>query len=132
MIALLDTHSFLWAAIEPRKLSARARAAIENSANEIHVSTVSFWEIALKFALGKLKLAGCMPDDLVSIAREMRLEIAAPTAEEAAGFYRLPKKAHKDPFDRMLIWMCMQRRWTFFTKDAGLEDYRALGLETFW
>jgi len=31
-----------------------------------------------------------------------------------------------------LIWMCMQRRWTFFTKDAGLEDYRALGLETFW
>lgn len=132
MIALLDTHSFLWAVIEPQKLSARLRKTIADPANEIHVSTVSFWEIALKFALGKLELTGCTPDDLVPIARDMGLAIVSPSAEEAAGFHRLPKKAHKDPFDRMLIWLCLQRSWIFLTRDVALDDYRTLGLKTFW
>lgn len=132
MIALLDTHSFLWAVIEPRKLSARVRKTIADPAHEIHLSTVTFWEISLKFALGKLELTGCTPEDLVQIARDMALVIVAPSAEEAAGFHRLPRKAHKDPFDRMLIWLCLQRRWTLVTRDEGLGQYRSLGLKTFW
>lgn len=52
MIALLDTHSFLWAVIEPRKLSPAVRKTIADPANEIYLSTVSLWEISLKFALG--------------------------------------------------------------------------------
>ena len=132
MIALLDTHSFLWAVVSPEKLSARMRGVIADPANEIHVSTVSFWEIALKFALGKLEIAGSSPEELVGIARRMGLTVSAPTAEESASFYRLLKVAHKDPFDRMLIWQCVQRGWTLITRDGGLDDYRALGLHTAW
>lgn len=132
MIALLDTHSFLWAAIEPEKLSAKVRKLVADPAHEIHVSTISFWEISLKFALGKLDLVGCVPDDLVIVARDMGLDIVAPTPEESAGFHRLPKRAHKDPFDRMLIWQCLQRQWVFVTKDGALDDYAALRLTTFW
>jgi PIN domain nuclease of toxin-antitoxin system len=132
MIGLLDTHIFLWAVVAPEKLSAKMRGVIGDPANEIHVSTVSFWEIALKFSLGKLEITGCSPEDLVGIARQMGLAISAPTAEESASFYRLPKVAHKDPFDRMLIWQCLQRRWTLITRDRGLNDYRALGLHTAW
>jgi PIN domain nuclease of toxin-antitoxin system len=132
MIALLDTHSFLWAAIAPEKLSAKARKLIADPAHEIHVSTISFWEISLKFALGKLDLVGCTPDDLVNVARDMGLDIVAPTPEESAGFHRLPKHAHKDPFDRMLIWQCLQRRWTFVSRDGALADYSAQGLTTLW
>jgi PIN domain nuclease of toxin-antitoxin system len=132
MIALLDTHAFLWAAIEPEKLSARVRKVIADPSNEIHLSTISFWEIALKFALGKLILTGCTPDDLVPVARRMGLVIAAPSAEEAAGFHRVPRLAHKDPFDRMLIWQTLQRDWTLLTKDRGLGAYAALGLKTSW
>ncbi len=98
----------------------------------MHLSTVSFWEIALKFSLGKLELTGCTPEDLVTIARDMRLAIVAPSAEETVGFHRLPRKAHKDPFDRMLIWLCLQRDWTFLTRDVALHDYHSLGLKTFW
>ena len=65
MIALLDTHSFLWTVMAPDKLSASMRGAIADPGNEIHVSTVSFWEIALKFSLGKLRITGCSPEDLV-------------------------------------------------------------------
>ena len=132
MNALLDSHSFLWAVTAPEKLSANVRGAIADPANEIHVSTITFWEIGLKFSLGKLEIKGCSPEDLVAGARQMGLGIAPPTAEESAGFYRLPKVAHKDPFDRMLIWQCLERRWTLITRDRGLDEYVALGLKTVW
>jgi PIN domain nuclease of toxin-antitoxin system len=132
MIALLDTHSFLWTVVAPEKLSAKMRSAISDPANEIHVSTVTFWEIALKFALGKLQISGCAPDDLVGVARQMGLVTSAPTAEESASFHRLPKVAHKDPFDRMLVWQCLNRQWTFITRDRDVGDYRKLGLQTTW
>jgi PIN domain nuclease of toxin-antitoxin system len=52
----------------------------------------------------------------------MGLAIVAPSAEEAAGFHRLQRSVHKDPFDRMLIWQCLQRDGTLLTKDRGLES----------
>ena len=132
MTGLLDTHSLLWAVVAPENLSARMRGVIADPANEIHVSTVSFWEISLKYSLGKLEMIGCSPEDLVASARQMRLDISAPSAEESAGFHRLPKLVHKDPFDRMLIWQCLQRQWTLITRDQGLTEYAAYGLQTAW
>jgi PIN domain nuclease of toxin-antitoxin system len=132
MSLLLDTHSFLWAALSPGKLSTRARLLLIEPDSEVHVSTISFWEISLKFALGKLELTGCAPDDLVGIARRMDLAISPPSAEESASFHRLPRAAHRDPFDRMLIWQCLQRGFTLVTRDRGLAAYRALGLKTVW
>ena len=59
MKLLLDTHTFLWAAFSPRKLSARARSALIDQENEVAVSSLSFWEVSLKFSLGKITLEGC-------------------------------------------------------------------------
>jgi PIN domain nuclease of toxin-antitoxin system len=132
MTCLLDTHAFLWAAMAPEKLSSKMQGVIADTTNEIHVSTISFWEISLKFSLGKLELVGCSPEELVAIAGQMQLEISPPLAEESASFHRLPKYAHKDPFDRMLIWQCLQRRWALITCDQGLDQYLALGLRTAW
>lgn len=56
MTLLLDTHALLWFLTNDSHLSARARSAIEDSGNVAHVSAASLWEIAVKFALGKLKL----------------------------------------------------------------------------
>jgi len=120
--ALLDTHSLLWTLVAPEKLPANVLGVIADPGNEIYVSTISFWEIALKFSTGKLEMTGCIPDDLVGGAREMGLTLCAPTAEESAGFHRLPRVAHKDPLDRMLAWQCMQRRWTLITRDRGLSE----------
>src|SRR5215468_10484468 len=50
MNCLLDTHTFLWAAMRPEQLSRHARVAILDTANDIHVSVVTFWEVSLKFA----------------------------------------------------------------------------------
>ena len=67
MNCLLDTHTFLWAAMDPEKLSRRARVTILDAANDIHVSVVTFWEVSLKFALGKIALQGTTPEDLPDV-----------------------------------------------------------------
>lgn len=61
---LLDTHSFLWSIWQPEKLGQQAVAILENTDNRIIVSSITLWEISLKYSLGKLKL-GCKPDDLL-------------------------------------------------------------------
>ena len=38
---LLDTHALLWTLTEPRKLSTLARAALEDTQNDVFVSPVS-------------------------------------------------------------------------------------------
>ena len=65
MKLLLDTHALLWSIIEPDQLSPVARAAITDPAAQVAVSAISFWEIAIKTALGKLALQGATPETLV-------------------------------------------------------------------
>ena len=132
MNCLLDTHAFLWTVFAPEKLGRKARTAIADPANAIHLSSVTFWEISLKFALGKLTLTDCSPETLVRTAREMGLVMIAPDAEESASFYQLPRVPHRDPFDRMLVWQAIQRDLALITNDSALPAYQAAGLRMLW
>ncbi len=58
MRLLLDTHAFLWAAADPDQLRPNARAAIEDSVNDVLVSAGVAWELSVKVAFGKLTSAG--------------------------------------------------------------------------
>jgi PIN domain nuclease of toxin-antitoxin system len=129
---LLDTHAFLWAVFAPEKLGRKARSVVADGGVSVFLSPVSLWEVSLKFALGKLTLEGCAPEDLVVAAREMGLGILDFGPEEAASFHRLPRMAHKDPFDRMLVWQAIRCGLTLISKDGALPEYRALGLKTLW
>jgi PIN domain nuclease of toxin-antitoxin system len=75
---------------------------LKDSSNEIHISSISFWEISLKFSFGKLSLDGCTPDELPSLATQMGLEIIDATADELSSIHKLPN-IHKYPFDRLII-----------------------------
>ena len=129
---LLDTHVLLWALFEPSRISVHARRLIENPESDIHVSTLSFWEIALKYQIGKLVLKNCVPDDLPAQVERMGMEILAMDAGLLASSYRLPLNVHKDPFDRLLAWHAMQNELTLITKDAAFEEYVDAGLKTLW
>ena len=52
---LLDTHTFIWSIMDSSKLSEKVRTIIENPNNEIFVSGITFWEIAIKTQIGKMK-----------------------------------------------------------------------------
>lgn len=128
---LVDTHTLLWAIFEPEKLGEQATSILENSTQQVFVSCLSFWEISLKYSLGKLIL-GCHPEELLQIVDEMGFEKLSLTVEESALFYQLPRMPHKDPFDRMLIWQAISNDLIFISKDGKFDDYRQYGLKVVW
>ena len=128
---LLDTHSFLWSIWQPEKLGQQSVAVLENTDNKVFVSSITFWEISLKYALGKLTL-GCKPDELLKFADDMGFAKISLTPEEAALFYQLPKLAHKDPFDRMLIWQAVANDLILISKDGQFDNYSQYGLKVIW
>ena len=129
---LLDTHSFLWAVFEPEKLSRSARKMIEDPANDVLVSVITFWEISLKYNLGRIALEGVGPEELPRIAEDMALEILNVSPDEAATFHRLPRLAHRDPFDRLIIWQAIQHKMGLISKDRSFRGYQKYGLKVFW
>ncbi len=132
MNLLLDTHGFLWSLFSPDKLSRTSAREIKSPKNDVAVSVVTFWEISLKYALGKLELSGVKPEELPDCALQMNLEILPITATEASSFYKLPKLSHKDPFDRLIIWQAIQQKKTLVSKDRDFKAYLKFGLKTLW
>lgn len=53
MRVLVDTHAFLWAAVEPYRLSAMARSVFEDPQHDVVLSVASIWEMEIKHQLGK-------------------------------------------------------------------------------
>jgi PIN domain nuclease of toxin-antitoxin system len=132
MNCLLDIHTLLWAAMRPAQLSRNARAAILDTANDIYVSVVTFWEVSLKFALGKIELQGATPEELPDAAMQMGFTLLALAPRDAATFHQLPRAQHKDPFDRMLVWQSICQNLTLLSKDPALRPYQAHGLRVLW
>lgn len=132
MNLLLDTHTLLWALTAPEQLGTHARKALENRENEVFVSSISLWEISLKFSLGKLTLTALDPTDLPEVIEQTGFKLIEPSTAEYAGFHHLPRTSHKDPFDRMLIWQSVQNDFYLVTKDGELDQYVAIGLKTLW
>jgi PIN domain nuclease of toxin-antitoxin system len=129
---LLDTHTFLWTVASSDKLPKNVQKTITNSNNEIFVSAVSFWEIAIKYRLGKLDLGGLNPNEFLRIAEEMEFQTINLSAEESSSYFQLKEEQHKDPFDRMLVWQAIQRNLTIISKDRKLELFTEFGLTIYW
>ncbi len=125
---LIDTHIFLWSLFSPQKIFKVARQILMESENRIFVSTITFWEISLKYSLKKLKLEGITPNELPESAMTMNYEILSLKAEDAASFYRLPRISHKDPFDRMIIWQAIREKMVLISKDSKMSAYEKYGL----
>ena len=115
---LLDTHVVLWALAEPAKLARPARSALEDAQNEVLVSVVSAWEIAIKRALGKLDA----PDDLEAAIRMQGFEPLLLTFHHAAQAGGLPPH-RRDPFDRMLIAQAQAEGLILVTRDSNIPLY---------
>ena len=130
MKLLLDTHTFLWSVLEVSKLSETARSALADPANQVFVSSVTFWEIALKASLGKLTLQGCTPESLIDAAAVQGFELLSLDPASAASSANLPRRAdHRDPFDRMLIWQALRGDMVLVSRDERIrasEELRVL------
>lgn len=129
---LLDTHALLWALAEPHKLSQRVREILESPYVQVVVSAVSFWEISMKYAKGKLVLSGFTPEDIIQASRQMGLDIMPLSAEVCATYHQLNATYHKDPFDKMLLRIAKSENMPLISNDQLIKLYQAEGILVVW
>jgi PIN domain nuclease of toxin-antitoxin system len=124
MKLLLDTCTFLWLMNDAPDLSPKAVELFRAAEAEVYVSVASTWEIAVKFALGKVRLPA-PPEKLVPRERAARgIESLAIDEESALHVSRLPP-LHRDPFDRMIVSQAIVHGLTILTPDPLITQYPA-------
>jgi PIN domain nuclease of toxin-antitoxin system len=115
---LLDTHTVIWFTEDAPQLSTSAATAIEDPGNDILLSAVVAWEIAIKRGLGKLLVANNYVDVMLAAgSRELPVVIA-----HAEKFESLPPH-HSDPFDRLLVAQAMSEDAAIVTNDQRIRRY---------
>lgn len=122
MRLLLDTHVAVWTILETRKVPQRILRMIADPTNEIFVSTVSVWEVGLKFGAGRSRRTSRPREDL---AREF--ELAGYTFLDVSIRHAIAfedyASAHPDPFDRMILTQALTDQLRLVTVDARLASY---------
>jgi PIN domain nuclease of toxin-antitoxin system len=128
MTLLLDTHALLWFLTDDPRLGVRARRSIEDPANLAYVSAVSLWEVALKSALGKLKLPAPYADIFPYQLEQNGFGVLPITSGHCTRLLALPFH-HRDPFDRLLLAQAEVEGMCLVTDDAQLDQY---GVSLVW
>ncbi len=121
---LLDTHTFIWWLETPDFLSYPAKSAISDSNNRIFISSVTFLELGIKQAIGKLSTDKPF-EEAFAIYGFYELPL---TSQQAYAVKDLPLY-HKDPFDRALVAQAKLTGLTLVTRDKILAKYNIPILE---
>lgn len=122
MKILLDTHCWLWMKAAPERFSGEALKLLEDTSNDIYLSAVSAWEIAIKYALGKLPLPMSPREYMLSRMEGSDIKALPITHAHALQVAELPKH-HRDPFDRLLIVQANMENLALLSADAKFSDY---------
>lgn len=129
---LIDTHVMVLALLDPEKLTSKVRSIIEDPNNSILVCVTSFWEISLKYSLGKLNLQTFTPTDFPQLCKDIGFEILPLPVECSASYHFLKPLYHRDPFDRLLIHIAVQLAIPLISKDSSIKLYESEGLKVIW
>jgi PIN domain nuclease of toxin-antitoxin system len=128
MTVLIDTQSFLFATTDPSRLSPAAMAAVTDAASQRLLSDVSCWEMATKYAIGKLRVPGRLSDFVEQQCAALSLGALAITRTHALRVADLPLH-HRDPFDRLLVAQALVEGVAIVSSDYALDAY---GVTRIW
>ena len=123
MTLLLDTHTVVWLTEDQRSLGRVARRACNSAlaANEIAISTISYYELGLQ--LQRQRVAG--PSDLGEWRQRMinlslrEIPVSTEVAMRASGLGNLPG----DPFDRIIVGTALVENAILLTADEALLNW---------
>jgi PIN domain nuclease of toxin-antitoxin system len=119
---LLDTHIAIWAVAESKRLPADIRDLIEDERNDIFVSVVSVWEIAMKRALGRRGSPAFSAAEAVGLFEASGYSSLSVATPHVLAVETLPH-LHADPFDRLLVAQAITEPLRFVTRDRKLTAY---------
>jgi PIN domain nuclease of toxin-antitoxin system len=125
---LLDTHAFLWWCADSPKLPLRARRAVADQSNQVLISAVSGWEVAIKSRLGRLELPERPTEFMVRMLERHGFGVLPVAMAHALGEHELPE-IHHDPFDRLLVSQSQSENAVLVTNDEMIMRYP---VETLW
>ena len=128
MRLLIDTHILIWWVSDLDKIPKRIQALMRAEENEVSVSAVSAWEIAIKVHLRKLAFDRAFLDDFDASLLALAFTPLAITSGHAVAAAHL-KGRHKDPFVRLLAAQARCEQLTVITADPHIT---ALGALTMW
>lgn len=124
MRILLDTNALLWAMTNGPRI-APVKDLLLDDENEVFVSTVSWWEIAIKTHIGKLNAN--LPELRAASQESGFLEL--PLLGSHAEMLATMPRHHNDPFDHMLLAQAMSEPMRLITGDSVLIQYTPLVLQ---
>jgi PIN domain nuclease of toxin-antitoxin system len=122
MKLLLDTHTFIWWASEPERLSKKVLRACENEKNDLFLSAASVWEMQIKLQLGKLELESSLRILILNQQDMNNLQILSVSLPHVLALENLPLH-HRDPFDRLLIAQAVEENMKLVSKDKIFSQY---------
>ena len=128
MNLLLDTCAFLWIAKNDANLSPAALEAFRCADNAVFLSSVSAWEISVKWSMGKLALP-YPPSQFIPRERKRHFINKMPFTEKDTFHLASLPPLHKDPFDRMLVCQAIENGLTILTADQHIRQYP---VQTLW
>ena len=118
---ILDKHTLLWFFDGDEILSSLAKDIIQTEDN-VYVSIVSFWEIAIKQSIKKLELENS-PSELITLAEQQAINILQISPKHLDVIKTL-EKIHNDPFDRLIVAQAQCENMTIITKDLIIPKYK--------
>ncbi len=116
---LLDTHALLWWLADDDQLGGKAREMVADPANDILISVVSLWEIAVKVRIGKLQAD---VEEIINTVQREGFTVLDIGRAHLVALARLPMH-HRDPFDHLLIAQAMTEDATFMSEDRNAARY---------
>ena len=128
MKVLLDTCAFLWLVTDDPQASELAKGIFLNNDNELFLSAVTGFEIAVKYSLGKLHLTEPPKEFIANRIQANALTELPVSMIHALALQNMPFH-HKDPFDRLLVAQAMVNQIPLLSVDQQLSAYE---IERLW
>ena len=128
-MVVVDTHVLIHDALEPKKISRRARAALDGEHGPVAISDISLWEIAMLIAKGRIDPAADGARFLEKILQARAIEVL-PITPRIAVLSQSDDFPHRDPADRIIAATAVAHRARLVSSDAALR--RSRGLEVLW
>ena len=125
---LLDTHTLVWVANDPGKLSQNASQAIRKASGGIAISAITLWEVAWLATNGRLDINGTVEAFVERIAS--RAAIRPITAKIAVLANQFPSSYPGDPCDRLIGATALAEGMALVTKDRNIRNSRQV--KTIW
>jgi PIN domain nuclease of toxin-antitoxin system len=122
---LLDTHIWIWSALNPTSLSPRVVRALEDTRNELWLSPITVWETLVLARKKRLVLEPTAEQWIRRALRELPLREATLNHEVAVQSETI-RLGHDDPADRFLVATALVYDLTLVTADRRLMKNRQL------